>query len=133
MNLCNFQYYDGINLPFDDTSISVISCEMVLHHIEKTKRNLLLDNMYRVLEKDGLIIIREHNLKGEKFDLFLDFIHRYYDSILLEKFLWIEKYDTHYMTFQELISEFKQHNFKLIKVNFFNKYDNSYIAIFRKL
>jgi ubiquinone/menaquinone biosynthesis C-methylase UbiE len=133
MNLCNFQYYDGINLPFDDTSISVISCEMVLHHIEKTKRNLLLDNMYRVLEKDGLIIIREHNLKGEKFDLFLDFIHRYYDSILLKKFLWIEKYDTHYMTFQELISEFKQHNFKLIKVNFFNKYDNSYIAIFRKL
>ncbi len=91
---------------------------MVLHHIEKTKRNLLLNNMYRVLEKDGLIIIREqskqsldstikeaynaflieHNLKGEKFDLFLDFIHRYYDSILLKKFLWIEKYDTHYMT-----------------------------------
>ena len=75
----------------------------------------------------------EHNLKGDKFDIFLDFIHKYYDSILLEKFLWIEKYDTHYMSFQELLSEFKQHNFKLIKIYFFNKYDNSYIVIFRKL
>lgn len=133
-NNCNFQYYDGINLPFDNNSISIINCGMVLHHINPNNRNLLIKDIDRCIEKNGILIIREHNSNNNKdFNLFLDTIHRLYDSIYVKKFQWIENYDTHYFSSHQIISQITKYNFKLIKIKYYQRNDKPFIAIFRKI
>lgn len=128
---CDFKYYDGINLPYPDNSISVFSCSMVLHHIKKENRLKLIESIYNKLEKHGIIIIREHNCDSELMKTYLDFIHRVYDSIKLKDFLWVEKYDTHYFNFEELNKEFGKFELLKYKMNE-TKSDKPFIIIYKK-
>ena len=135
---CNFKFYDGTNLPYENNSVSVFSCSMVLHHINKNNRKLLIESIYNKLEPNGIIIIREHDSDDGAMNLYLNFIHRVYDSIINNKLIWIEHYDTHYLNINKLNEEFNK--FKLIKyVPFYDntsmkiKYDKPFIAIYRKI
>ena len=47
-------------LPFKSNSFSLILCNMVLHHIPNL--NFVLQELRRILKKDGILIIREHDL-----------------------------------------------------------------------
>lgn len=49
----------GIDLP--DNSVDVVFCTCVFHHIEESQHVFWLKELNRILKKDGLIIIFEHN------------------------------------------------------------------------
>ncbi len=60
----DFVCYDGKKIPFDDESFDVVFIACVLHHVPVEDRTDLLKECHRVLKKDGMIIIFEHNLKN---------------------------------------------------------------------
>ena len=49
------------NLPFDDNSFDLIYAANTFHHIVKDKQEFWLQELFRVLKKDGKLIILELN------------------------------------------------------------------------
>lgn len=62
-NLSNatFQVYDSITIPFEDNAFDRIFIAGVLHHISFNQHDRLIKEMYRVLKKNGKILLYEHN------------------------------------------------------------------------
>jgi SAM-dependent methyltransferase len=56
-----FLVYDGRTLPFDDGSFDVAFAVCVLHHVEAAQRPSLVREMARVVRRDGLVFVAEHN------------------------------------------------------------------------
>lgn len=52
---------DGANLPFANNSCKVISCLETVEHMYMNDVNSMLDEIHRVLEKDGLLFISTPN------------------------------------------------------------------------
>jgi ubiquinone/menaquinone biosynthesis C-methylase UbiE len=61
VNGCEFQLYDGKNIPFNDNSFDVIFMAGVLHHIDFSLHNGLLQEVSRVLKMKGRFFLFEHN------------------------------------------------------------------------
>lgn len=67
------------NIPLDNNSVTVILLFAVLHHIPPDIRLNLMSEIYRVLEPEGIVIIREHNdNKDITFYKFIDLIHLFW-------------------------------------------------------
>jgi ubiquinone/menaquinone biosynthesis C-methylase UbiE len=135
-----FSYYDGTNIPLEDNTVSVITINMVIHHVEEDKKEELLRNVYKVLEPNGLLIIREHGsyspqsengVTKKEFDLFLDFIHHFFDSVINKEYRWVEDYYTTYTSANFLRKMIENIGFESIKVNDFNRPDKAYQEVFR--
>ena len=62
-----------------------------------------------------MVIIREHDSTGELMNKYLDFVHRYYDSLLLKEMHWVPNYGTYYQSLEEWKEEFKKYNFESVK------------------
>ncbi len=58
---CKFQYYDGTNIPFEDDTFDVVFAACVFHHIDEEKHLAALKEIFRVLKKNGKLIVFEHN------------------------------------------------------------------------
>ena len=56
-----YSVYDGRNILFENNYFDVVLLACVLHHILPAVRKYILDEVYRVLEKDGYLFIFEHN------------------------------------------------------------------------
>jgi ubiquinone/menaquinone biosynthesis C-methylase UbiE len=54
----NFSYYDGINIPYEDNYFDLVSCFMVLHHVEYLDQ--LVIEINRVIKKNGFLLLKEH-------------------------------------------------------------------------
>jgi len=52
---CSFSFYDGQNLPFDDSSFDAVFAYAVLEHVSDLPK--ILDEIRRVLKKDGMLFI----------------------------------------------------------------------------
>lgn len=63
MKRFQFKHYDGVTLPYCDGSFDVITVFMVLHHIPEIEP--FLKEIVRVLRRNGVLIIREHNCTPE--------------------------------------------------------------------
>ena len=48
-------------MPFDDNEIDVVYSMSTMHHVPKDKWQLFLNETYRILKKDGKLIIIDHN------------------------------------------------------------------------
>jgi ubiquinone/menaquinone biosynthesis C-methylase UbiE len=77
----NFNEYNGYELPYDDDSFNLITCLMVLHHIPPDNLEKLMDEIYRVLKKGGVIIVREHSPINNLQEMCLDILHNFYDLV----------------------------------------------------
>jgi SAM-dependent methyltransferase len=83
-----FAVYDGIQLPFSDSSFDLMSCLMTLHHIPKDNLELLLKEISRVMKPDGILILREHDVGHRQIELkhhVLDVMHDFYDYVWSNK------------------------------------------------
>lgn len=70
------------DMPVEDNSINLISCFMVLHHL--TNPADYIKEFYRVLNTNGLLLIREHDIEGDTDPdgkLFLDMLHGFYEVV----------------------------------------------------
>ena len=71
--------YDGINIPFSDSTFDVITILMTIHHMDKPEETL--KEVHRVLKKGGMLIFYEHDFLDDKTNMVIDFIHFYYELI----------------------------------------------------
>jgi len=56
-----FQLYSGRTIPFKNASFDVVFIAAVLHHIEFSLHQSLVEEMYRVLKPGGRLYLFEHN------------------------------------------------------------------------
>lgn len=56
-----FLWYDGDHIPFPDNSFQIIFIAGVLHHVPVSKREALIKEVGRVLQKSGRLYLFEHN------------------------------------------------------------------------
>lgn len=72
--------YNGTNIPFKSNSLNLVTIFMVLHHItDISKRQKLLQDIKRVLKKDGFLLIKEHDVQTAKEEYLINFIHYFYE------------------------------------------------------
>jgi ubiquinone/menaquinone biosynthesis C-methylase UbiE len=56
-----FQLFDGNQIPFENDSFDIVFIAAVLHHIEFSHHQNLMQEMYRVLKSGGRLYLFEHN------------------------------------------------------------------------
>ena len=95
----NFKYYDGKIIPFADNTFDVITCAMVIHHIPDI--NFTLQEIYRVLCNDGLLILKEHSVASK----YMDYV------IYIEHLLYSVLYDGN--TYTEFVAEYYQKTYSI--------------------
>lgn len=73
---------DETRIPSEDNSTDLLSSFMVLHHLNDPEGYIKEFN--RVLIKDGILLIREHDIQGDSDrdgKLFLDMLHGFYEVV----------------------------------------------------
>ena len=88
-NDITFTQYDGKILPYSDNSFDLITCLMMLHHINQENLCILLSEINRVMKPNGIVILREHNVTNVNDGHSLDIMHNFYD------YVWNDIGDTH--------------------------------------
>lgn len=66
-------------LPFDDNSITLVTCLMTLHHVKNIE--YLLNEIFRILKPNGILIIREHDLTYNGIAMVFDIMHGLYELV----------------------------------------------------
>ncbi len=56
-----FSWYNGIKFPLLDESVDIVFIAGVLHHIEQPLHQIIMQEILRVLKKDGRVYLFEHN------------------------------------------------------------------------
>ena len=57
----SFSVYDGTTLPFTNESFDIVFIAGVLHHVEYRLHENMVNEIYRVLVKEGRLYVYEHN------------------------------------------------------------------------
>jgi len=115
---------DGKTINIKDNSVDVILCNHVLHHIEHL--DAMLNEIARIIKKDGLLIIKEHNCYYKELSYVIDIYHALYELVFRKKQndKFIENYYSNYLSDKELYAKLKKRNFEIINY----VYDGSLLA-----
>ena len=68
-------------MDFDDETFDVVTCFQVLHHVNLSELNRTISELYRVLKKGGILIIREHDCIDDNVRLLIDIEHTLYETV----------------------------------------------------
>jgi ubiquinone/menaquinone biosynthesis C-methylase UbiE len=90
-----FTTYDGSKLPYTDDSFDLVTCLMVFHHIQECNITILIEEIYRILKPNGILILREHDAHTENDKKLLNLMHDFYD------YVWLKKSDNDYIVCEE--------------------------------
>ena len=117
----------------EDDKIDVILVSHTLHHIPNDEIKIIIQNFYRILSENGILILKEHDSPDEEFNKKLDLQHMLYDTVLSQQLTYDnfnKKFYSNYKNSDEWDKFFS--NFDILdKINL-KKYDNSYICIYKK-
>jgi len=107
----NFQLIEENQpLPFNDNSIHCIVLSMVLHHVKNL--DLLLQEVHRILHKDGIVYIEEHNALTDFDYILCDIEHGLYECVTRnEKNRYFNDYYAKYYDWIELTAIMRNYNF----------------------
>ncbi len=84
-NMLKFEYITSSGeIPFGGEQFDIITCFMVLHHIQKPEDTI--KQIFERLRPGGLFYIREHNCETPQDHIFADLVHSLY--ILQNNELW---------------------------------------------
>lgn len=75
-----FRQYDGVNLPFPDEYFALATVFMSAHHFTDPKETLA--DLHRVMVPSGVVVVREHDVRDFTVQVFLDFVHAIYMSVV---------------------------------------------------
>lgn len=80
-NKINYIFWDNINIDIN-YNIDIVLIMVALHHMTDETINNLLLNIKRILKKDGLIIIKEHDCNNDNIKNIVDWEHHLYHIIM---------------------------------------------------
>lgn len=127
-------------LTYIDNSFDIISCFLTLHHIQNM--DLILDEIKRVLKKNGIFIIIEHDCLNYFDNLIIDIQHLFFSYFNENRKDYIKNpsYSEYYnnMEFNYILT--KKHNYKLLYTdNLYQniirnkRYDQQFYAIYKNI
>jgi ubiquinone/menaquinone biosynthesis C-methylase UbiE len=136
----NFTYlqYNGVDIKFDDNEFDLITIFQALHHFSDLGGTL--QSLNRVMKPNGILIVREHDVKEEYTDLFLDFVHAFYMTVnsneeTVEEFanIYSKGNFANYKSLNEWVLILQKFGFELFeKINTRDMFDSGYL-IMRKI
>ena len=121
-----FSKYDGSTLPYNNNNFNLITCYMVLHHIKKDNLNKLIKEIYRVMEKGGILILREHNVTNKYEEKLINYMHDFYDYVWDTKNMTYKKWENNYKTANNWTKILVDSGFKIKKKPYLNNTNNPF-------
>jgi len=90
----NYIQVNSEKLPEKFTNkFELVTCLMTLHHLDF---NIMIDEIYNSLAINGLLIIREHDIKDEKLNIFLDVLHGFHLMVFKSQMEDFRNYKAYY-------------------------------------
>jgi ubiquinone/menaquinone biosynthesis C-methylase UbiE len=74
----NFSFIENDKLNYDDNYFDILTITLSLHHVEKLDD--FIDEIYRILKPNGLLIIIEHNVLNDIEQMFIDIQHYFFEQ-----------------------------------------------------
>lgn len=125
-------FYTNFN-KIKDNSCDVILASHVLHHLKDNEIKTTINEFYRVLKRNGTIILKEHNSTNKNFSKLLDIQHMLYDTVITQNLTYKEFKNLHYSNYKNIKEWNKLFNkFHLKKLIIEKSIDKSYYAIYKK-
>jgi ubiquinone/menaquinone biosynthesis C-methylase UbiE len=123
---------DGKTINIKDNSVDVILCNHVLHHIEHL--DAMLNEIARIIKKDGLLIIKEHNCYYKELSYVIDIYHALYELVFRKKQndKFIDNYYSNYLSDKELYAKLKKRNFEIINYVYDGGLLTNYYGIYKQ-
>ncbi len=135
----NFKYVkeDG-TLDYPDNSFDIITCFLMLHHVEKL--DFLLGEINRVLKPSGRVIIIEHDCHDDYDKMILEILHKCFEYLKDKNNDDVSNSGySSYHNWAEWDFIFDKNNFTYVKSNYIfinlehsTRFDNIYYAIYAK-
>jgi len=113
----NFKYIDNNKLPYKNEEFDFITIILALHHIEKL--DVFLLEVKRIIKKNGILLIVEHDSYTDKEKIILSIQHKIYSGLSDRNYeqiknpLYIETYNRYEWNY--ILSKY---DFKLIKQDY---------------
>lgn len=135
-----YKQYDGYHIPCPDNFFDIITCSMVLHHVEHFE--ILLKEINRVLKPNGLFFIKEHYCYSIYIEWLILLEHVLYDiidyGVTYEEIM--KTYHQYLLPKNDLVKIFDDNGFKLIglsndnfiKKNHYHNPTKYYYSLFYK-
>lgn len=111
---CNFSYYEGKKIPFEDNTFDVITIFLVIHYVKDL--NKFIKEVKRVINKDGIIIIREHNIESKEDELNIKLLQFIYN--LMDKVEYKDIDKTKFYSSKQLIEKLEKNKFEFVKYSY---------------
>lgn len=137
---------DNTSLPFSNNSLNLITAFMSFHHMKNLEH--ILNEISRIMSKDGLLIIREHDcvdvynndkliVPKEQLKSLIDCQHAFYDVVWSEENIpFFETYYSNFKSRTEWAEIIERKGFKRLTDYPISTYRNSfrsYVDIFIKI
>lgn len=120
----NFQFIKNNNINYDDNSFDLVSCFLMLHHVEDLHK--ILSEIKRILKPNGIVVIIEHDCHDDFDHLIIDILHTCFGFIIdnNKNIIKSPNYSQYFNQWQwDFI--FHKYNFNYIKKNYiFNSLDH---------
>lgn len=73
----SYQQYDGYHIPHPDANFDIVTCAMVLHHVEYPQ--ILLPEIRRIMKPNAILLIKEHNCYESSLEWLIELEHMLYE------------------------------------------------------
>ena len=135
----NFKLIENDKLNYDSNSFNIITCFVTLHHVKNLDK--IIEEIYRILKKNGILIIIEHDILNYLDQLIVDIEHLFFSYFYdnNENYINNPDYALYFnnMEFRYLLSE--KYKFKYLygntyyeSINMHKKYDQQFFQIYKK-
>lgn len=125
-------------LPFDDQTFSLISCFMVLHHIEDVESRI--SELSRITKSGGYLVLREHDCIDSISRMIIDMEHTLYESLTVDTTNtdFFKNYFAFYKTQIEWTNTIEKYGFKFLNLSYNNDMkiynpSRTYYAVYKKM
>lgn len=108
-----------------DESLDLVTCYIGLHHCPPNDLDSYLASIHRVLSKDGLFILRDHNADSEMMNTFVSLVHTVFNAGLGVSWEEDRREKRFFNSLSHWIEELKRSGFELIDEQLLQDHDPS--------
>ncbi len=127
----NMVITDGHTINIKNNYVDVILCNHVLHHVINLDE--ILNEIVRIIKKNGILIIKEHNCYNKELSYKIDIYHSLYELVLKKEknTKFINEYYSLYLSDKELYSKLKKLGFEIINYIYEGNDIGNYYSLYK--